>query len=180
MDAWLFQASKEIEDATLEMTAEQVRGAPTAKWNSAQILEHLARAFGGTAKMLEQRLASESIDPVPSPTPRQRLAVFVVCTIGYMPGGRTAPSMTAPTGLDGLTALRRIHENLERMDRALSEAERRWGRKVPIAVHPVLGPFKVDQWRRFHYVHTRHHMKQIRDRRLTAGIQSVPTSSLNV
>jgi hypothetical protein len=31
--------------------------------------------------------------------------------------------------------------------------------------HPILGPLTVDQWRKFHVVHTEHHVRQISQRR---------------
>ena len=31
-----------------------------------------------------------------------------------------------------------------------------------VAVHPWLGPLRVDQWRRFHVVHGFHHLAQLR------------------
>jgi hypothetical protein len=68
-----------------------------------------------------------------------------------------------PTGNDGPAALKQAMENLERMDAALALAEQRWGRGV-IATHFRLGPMSAEEWRKFHYVHCRHHLKQIRDR----------------
>jgi hypothetical protein len=50
------------------------------------------------------------------------------------------------------------------MDVALDEAELRFGPSVPLMDHPVLGPLTIDQWRTFHWVHTRHHARQIGDR----------------
>jgi hypothetical protein len=47
--------------------------------------------------------------------------------------------------------------------------------EVKIADHPVLGPLTLHQWSRFHYVHARHHMKQIatlRTRMATAKSQT--------
>ena len=36
---------------------------------------------------------------------------------------------------------------------------------IKVVDHPILGAFTVDQWLKFHLVHTRHHEKQIRARR---------------
>jgi hypothetical protein len=47
------------------------------------------------------------------------------------------------------------------MDQALAQCEERFGKKVKIADHPVLGPIPIAGWRKFHLLHTRHHMKQI-------------------
>jgi hypothetical protein len=64
----------------------------------------------------------------------------------------------------GLLTLQRIKENLERAGKALDESEKKWGSRAMIFTHPVLGPLTVSQWRKFHFVHTRHHMKQVRER----------------
>lgn len=168
MDAWLDRTRHEIETAVAGMTPRQLEIAPEGKWSSAQILEHLARAFGSTAKMLEIQMAQGKSPDRTSPNFRQRIANFVVIDLGHLPSGRTAPSMTTPTGNDGANAVSRILENLERMRVAIGEAERRWGTGKPIGTHPILGPLTVSQWRKFHFVHTRHHMKQVRERRMMA------------
>jgi hypothetical protein len=54
-----------------------------------------------------------------------------------------------------------IHKYLADMDEAISACESKIGGKIKIADHPVLGPLTATQWRKFHMVHTRHHMKQI-------------------
>jgi hypothetical protein len=38
----------------------------------------------------------------------------------------------------------------------------------------VLGPFSIEQWRKFHLVHGRHHVKQIRQRRAEGEIKRLP------
>jgi hypothetical protein len=30
--------------------------------------------------------------------------------------------------------------------------------------HPFIGPLTADQWRKFHWVHGRHHIRQMQDR----------------
>ena len=164
MSTWLANARQEIDMAVEGMKPEDFLRAPAGKWNTAQILEHLGRAFGSTAKMLELQLEAGAAPQIPSRTWKQRLAVFVVVTLGHLPRGYSAPPGTLPEGLDGLTAFMKLREALKRMDRALAEAESRWG-KGRIAVHPILGPLTAAQWRKFHFVHARHHMKQVRERR---------------
>jgi Protein of unknown function (DUF1569) len=69
-----------------------------------------------------------------------------------------------PTGIGGKEALQLIFSNLEKMDEALRTCEEQFGSKKKIADHPVLGPIPISGWRKFHLLHTRHHMKQIRER----------------
>jgi hypothetical protein len=54
-----------------------------------------------------------------------------------------------------------IAKELAAMDDFITRCETRFGRSTRILDHPVLGPLTARQWRRFHWVHARHHMKQI-------------------
>ena len=54
-----------------------------------------------------------------------------------------------------------LHDALVAMDSVLVDAEKRFGRTARILNHPVLGPLTAQQWRRFHQVHGRHHLKQV-------------------
>lgn len=175
MDAWLKQAREEIEDATAGICGEEWLRAPEGKWNCSHILEHLSMTFSGTARMLEKRLAAANPDPVPSPTLKQRIIHLLIFTRGEIPEGRTAPMGVRPKGIDGEEALRRILQYLGAMEEQIDAAEKRWGSSAYIALHPILGPLKADQWRRFHFIHTRHHMRQIKERRqaVNSGQQSV-------
>jgi hypothetical protein len=160
MDPQLQRTLQAIDAATRGMSGEQLAAHPEGKWSAAQILEHLAIAFGSTARGLEKCLVSGQPKVTP-PTLYQRGATLLVAGIGYFPPGRKAPEFTQPKGMDGETALRAIRENLVAMDGAITRCEERFGRGRKIANHPVLGPLNVPQWRKFHLVHTRHHMKQI-------------------
>lgn len=160
MDSTLQRARDAIEAATRGMNAEQLMQHPEGKWSAAGILEHLSITFGGTARLMRKCL--EGGKPLASaPTLKQRLAALVVTGLGYFPTGRPAPEFTQPKGLSGGAALQAIRDNLVAMDQALAECEQRFGTEVKIADHVVLGPLAIPQWRRFHWVHTRHHMKQI-------------------
>jgi hypothetical protein len=48
------------------------------------------------------------------------------------------------------------------MDRILTECEAKFGKHAKVLDHPILGPFSIAQWRKFHLVHGLHHVKQIR------------------
>jgi len=71
----------------------------------------------------------------------------------------------------GPVALKRALCNLERMDTALLEAEDRWG-KGPIAMHLIMGPLNAEQWRKFHYCHGHHHVRQMLKR---IGAKTTPS-----
>jgi hypothetical protein len=159
------EALAAIDSATAGMTEEQLTFHPEGKWSSAQILEHLSIAFGGTAKMLEKCL-KEGKPLGDFPNLKQRLFGLILLDLGYFPKGRTAPAGVTPKGqLGGMEALAQIRANLIQMDKALAECEQKISKDRCIANHPVLGPLRIDQWPKFHRVHTLHHMKQIRSLR---------------
>ena len=160
MDSTLQRVSEAIETATHGMSAEQLERHPEGKWPAAGILEHLSITFGGTARLMRKCL--EGGKPLgSSPSLKQSLAAWVVTGLGYFPTGRPAPEFARPKGLGGEAALQSIRANLTDMDQALAACEQRFGAQVKIADHVVLGPLTIPQWRRFHWIHTRHHMKQI-------------------
>lgn len=158
-----------IDQAVAGMPVGDMGWSPAGKWSAAQVLEHLAIAFGSTAKGLERALAQGK--PLPTTSSAfQRVARFLVVGLGYFPPGRKAPEMTVPKGLPPEEALRTSRENLEKMDEVLERCEKQFGLRLKIANHPVLGAFNVRQWRRFHRIHTEHHMKQIaRLKEMAAG-----------
>ena len=134
------------------------------KWSVAEVVEHLQRAYSGTAKGFERCLEKHA----PSATPRtmkQVMASLVIVTLGYFPPGRQAPKHVIPTGeLDLHAVLDAARRALERLDAAAIAARAEFG-GVKLVDHPRLGALTVDEWLKFHLVHTRHHEKHIRARR---------------
>ena len=159
MDRYLEQARVILDDAVKGMTDEQLAAARDEKWSAAQIIEHLSLAFGATAAGMERNVNAERLEIRPR-SMRDRVATFAVTGLSYIPTGRKAPEYTVPSGLPPQEALRKLHENLAAMDEAITRAEQKWGNRI-IGLHPVLGPLKPDQWRKFHLVHARHHARQI-------------------
>jgi len=164
MDTYITKAMRLIDDATAGLTPAQLENAPEGKWTAAQVLEHLARAFGTSAKAME--LALEKPQPtVRALTIKDRVGIFLVTGLGYFPEGRKAPAITVPgDNPRGPETVQRIKENLARCGKAIDACEAKWGSSNRILDHPVLGPLTPSQWRKFHFVHTRHHMKQVRER----------------
>jgi hypothetical protein len=156
--------TKQIRDAVANSTdglsEHQLRLHPEGKWDSAGILEHLALTFGTTARLFE-KILREGRPLATSPTLKHRAAQLCVLTFSYIPSGRKSPKRVEPTGISGREATELIFANLEKMDLAFAECERRFGEKVKIADHPVLGPICLSGWRKFHLLHARHHMKQV-------------------
>lgn len=169
MDSRLQKALTLIDQATDGMTDEQLSWHPEAKWSSANILEHLARAFSGTVKGAERTMQAGKLD-CRSCTPKERLFILAVVHMGFFPPGRKSPPMVEPRGIPPQQALRDIRANLAAVDSVLAKCEQQFG-TAKILVHPVLGPLTAREWRKFHFVHTRHHMKQIRTLRSRAGLE---------
>jgi hypothetical protein len=163
MDAWLDRLQKEIEEATVELRDSDWSRAPEQRWNSAQIMEHLGRTYGTTAKMLELSMGAGN-PPVRAAKVSELLKKLLVVNLGVLPSGANAPAMVTPKGDTGPVALAQALANLKRMDAALAAAEQLWGSMKPIAMHPILGPLNPREWRKFHYVHGHHHLVQIRKR----------------
>jgi DinB superfamily len=137
--------------------------APTGKWTSAQIVEHLAIGIDGSAQKFEERRDR----PPMTRRPRrliERIASLSILGLGWYPQGFKAPEATVPA---------------ERITRAAAEAHFRKGiarwevlardllsrRRVDLFVrHPRLGDLTMPEWIRFHVIHARHHASQIRER----------------
>lgn len=162
MHPLLQKALKEIESATKGMSETQLSYHPEGKWCAAEILEHLALAFELTSKGCDKALAAGK-DLGRQPTIKERLIHMIVLDWKQIPSGRKAPERTTPKGeMGGLEAVERIQRGLVTMDQKLAEARQKLGTAGRVLDHPVLGPLTNEQWCTFHYVHTKHHMKQVR------------------
>jgi len=140
-----------------------VRRDPT-RWSVVEIVEHLTRAYSGTAKGFE-RCMEQGKSLAGAPTLAQGVRQFVVIDLGYFPQGREAPKHILPTGtLDLPTVLDAVRRDLARLDEAAVRTRQALGTGKMLD-HPILGPMTIDQWLKFHVVHSRHHAKQIRARR---------------
>jgi hypothetical protein len=137
--------------------------APAGKWSAAQILEHLFLVFKmsnrGIAKCMEQGapLATRA-------TLKHRLATLLALDLGYMREGRKAPERATPRGMPPEEVQQALAPELQKMDSGLDDCERRFGARTKLMDHPFLGPLTADEWRKFHWVHGRHHARQIRER----------------
>jgi hypothetical protein len=160
MDSCLERLQDAIASATRGMTAEDLARHPEGKWSPAEVLEHLYLSYSGTVKGFERCLAAGK--PLArSPGLKDRLSAAVVLSAGYMPGGREAPANTRPRGLGAEKVVAEIGPQISAMDQLIAQCEARYGSRTMLLDHPVLGPLTGRQWRKFHWVHGRHHVKQI-------------------
>ena len=151
-------------DATKGCGAEvSVRRDP-GKWSVVEIVEHLTRAYSGTAKGFE-RCVEKNAPLATSATLKQRVQRFALINLGYFPEGRQAPKHIIPTGeLDLHAVIDAVRRDLARLDDAAIKTKQALG-PGKMLDHPILGALTVDQWLKFHVVHTEHHAKQISQRR---------------
>jgi hypothetical protein len=164
MNSHLQSCLEVILDATTGVTAEAAARRAGDRWSPVEIVEHLQKAYSGTAKGLERCL--EKGAPLATPaTFRQSLIAFMLIDLGYFPEGRQAPKHVVPTGAVALPdVIEGVRNDLARLDEAAGKARQMFG-SAKVLDHPILGALSVDQWLRFHLVHTKHHEKQIRARR---------------
>lgn len=151
---------RETERAMRAAQADALLRAPAEKWNSLQIIEHLFLSYTATTKGL-LRTMDEGQPERRKPDVRQRLRSLYVLKVGRFPAGVESPKQTTPRAALGDEPLRRFNDALVAMDATLADAEKRFGARTRVLDHPVLGPLTAQQWRRFHQVHGRHHLKQI-------------------
>lgn len=151
---------REVDQAVAGLDPQQLAWHPEGKWSAAAILEHLSLTYSGTAKNLQRSLQAGG-PRAARPTFRQRVITFVLTGLRYMPHGRQAPAGVVPQGASPQTVLPELRRALAAADDAISRCEAQFGSPSRIATHPILGPLTARQWRLFHLVHARHHLKQI-------------------
>jgi len=156
--------SQELVGFTAE-TLEMHPGSDANRWNARQIVEHLVLTYRSSGSVLQQRLDKGRPTQARS-TIKQRVPQVVLLGLGFMASGRAAPVGVKPgaapdSSLDGPALAELFQSELQRMDELLDQCEARFG-KQQMATHQILGPLSAKQWRRFHVVHARHHLKQIK------------------
>ena len=162
MTTHIDRLSKELETVLQGVTARMAE-APAQKWSAAQILEHLYLSYRGTAKGLSKCL--EQGKPLATRSnAKQRMATVLLLTLNYFPPGRKSPERATPRGIPAAEVRKAIFAEMQTMATKLDECERQFGASTKILDHPILGPLTAEQWRKFHWVHGRHHAKQIRER----------------
>ena len=154
---------RETERTTRGASADAMLRAPEGKWNSLQILEHLFLSYTATTKGLLRTMQSGQIERLDR-TLSHRVRSLYVLGIGKFPPGVESPKQTTPKSSLGSEPLRQFNDALVAMDASLNDAEKRFGSKTRVLVHPILGPLTVQEWRRFHQVHGRHHLQQVQSR----------------
>jgi hypothetical protein len=160
LEAELAAALRALDASQCQLTPVQHPG----KWSIQQIVEHLVMSYRSTIELLDGRI--EKKRPTQAKlSVRQHLGQLFLVGLGFFPAGIDAPAAVRPTLpdvlLDGASLIRRIHDALTDFESRIETARTLFG-DGPFASHMILGPLSADQWTRFHLVHGRHHIKQIR------------------
>ena len=160
MDSRLEELKQALESSVKGLSGEQLSWHPHAKWCAAEVLEHLYLTYTGTIKGFAKVL--EAGKPlVTRASMKQRVRTLVVVVFQLMPEGRQAPANTRPRGLPAEKVRSEVGAKIAEMDAIMAQCEARFGRRRPLLDHPILGPLTARQWRTFHLVHGRHHVKQL-------------------
>jgi len=134
-------------------------------WSAQQVIEHLVLGYRVTSAALESRLNKGRLSRHRKKrTWLQWLLQLMILTFGSWPKGLPAPEETTPDSfgvLNGRKLTDLLRKEIGVMDSLLDQCRRKFGMER-IATHPLLGPLRVDQWRRYHVVHGYHHLEQLR------------------
>jgi len=160
MDIRLDKLKQSLESAVEGMSTEQLSWHPPGKWCAAEVLEHLYLTYTGTIKGFE-RVMTRGKPLASRASVAHRVRTWVAVGLGQMPAGRKAPAVAQPKGLPAEKVRNEIGAKIVAMDAIIAECEARFGRRVRLLDHPILGPLTAPQWRKLHLVHGRHHQKQL-------------------
>src|ERR1700691_2207275 len=154
MDSGLEKLKEALESAVEGVSSEQLSWHSPGKWCALEVLEHLYLTYTGTIKGFERVMTSGK--PLASrPSLAHRVLTFVVVGLGHMPSGRKAPAVAEPKGLPAEKVRNEIGAKIVSMDAIIAQLESRFGRRVNVLDHPMLGPLTAPQWRKLHLVHGR-------------------------
>ncbi|HEY8714459.1 MAG TPA: DinB family protein [Candidatus Acidoferrum sp.] len=160
MDVRLERLRRLLESAIAGMSPEVLLWHPPGKWCAAEVLEHLYLTYTGTTKGFE-RIMSAGRPLASSASIAHRLKALLVIGVGFLPRGRKAPAIAFPRGMPAEQVCAEFAARMVAMDAVIGECEARFGSRLKVLDHPILGPLTAQQWRKFHAVHGMHHHKQL-------------------
>jgi hypothetical protein len=135
---------------------------PPGKWTIAQIVAHLALGVDTSSSVLAKR--ADKTGMARRSTPGQAILRHLILGFGAFPPGRQAPEATRPPERpESQTAAAQYRMGVERFATLVET----WPEKRQLEIfvrHPVLGDLNLPEWVRFHFVHARHHLRQIQSR----------------
>jgi Protein of unknown function (DUF1569) len=150
-------------------------------WSVQQIVEHLVLSMDGTRAILQERLTKGRPGRHVRRSRTEWALQLMILSAGHMPRGVGAPRETTPkeslpsTGVREL--VQRLEAAIELLDATLDESRHRFGMER-VGRHFLLGPLRIDQWRRYHVLHLRHHHTQICELRETLSVEVLRTPEM--
>src|SRR5260221_11431682 len=160
MSEYIPRLQEAIASSIRNLGREEMLRQREGKWSIVQVLEHLYLTYTGTVKGCERALAAQN--PLATrQTAEQRLKTLFVVTLGYYPRGIQAPAQVRPKGIPVEQVISDIAGQITAMDELLAPCEQQFGKHNKLFNHPVLGALTGEQWRKFHWIHGRHHVQQI-------------------
>lgn len=159
-------------------SAQRTPGGMAHRWSSQQIVEHLVLSCRATRDELEARLQKGRVTRHQKRTKVQWTLQMMILTFGYFPAGTPAFDETLPMAgrfppMQGRQLANLLREEFNAMDTVFDSCRRKFGMER-VAVHPLLGPLRVDQWRRFHVVHGTLHLEQLQHLNPRSAPQLIP------
>jgi hypothetical protein len=143
-------------------------------WTVQQVVEHLVLSMDQTRATLQERLAKGRPGHNLHRSRTEWALQLMILSAGHMPKGVGAPRETTPAANMEGTGVRELTERLERsielLDATMDECRQRFDMER-VGRHFLLGPLRIDQWRRYHVLHLRHHVKQIAEMRETLSTE---------
>jgi hypothetical protein len=170
MHAVLERVVSQISSEVLSLDAETAQLHPNDlayKWSAQQVVEHLVLGYRLTSSALEKRLHKGRSSRNQKRTHLQWSLQLMILSFGKLPQGVPALEETTPVAgsfaaMDGQQLGNLMRREVDAMDTIFDRCREKFGMER-VAVHPFLGPLRIDQWRRFHVVHGLHHLVQLRD-----------------
>lgn len=145
-------------------------------WSVHQIVEHLALSMEQTRVMLEERLAKGRPGHNLGRARIEWALQLMILSLGHMPRGVGATHETTPTSNLPTVGTRELIERLEKaiesLDASFDRCRHQFGMER-VGRHFLLGPLRIDQWRRYHVLHLRHHVRQMREVRESLSVEVV-------
>jgi Protein of unknown function (DUF1569) len=135
-------------------------------WSVHQIVEHLALSMDQTRTMLQERLAKGRPGRNLGRARTEWALQLMILSLGHMPRGVGATHETTPkpnlASLGTRELTDRLEIAIESLDATFDRCRQQFGMER-VGRHFLLGPMRIDQWRRYHVLHMRHHVKQMRE-----------------
>jgi hypothetical protein len=151
--------------ATVTLAEAQVSAnSELRRWSGQEVVEHLILSIQKSKEELQRRLKSKN-SPFYSCTFIQWVIKFQLLWFGSMPRGIPATHSLSPHRIvaqDGPALAARLLSEAEELSKALAECRIAFGVR-PCGNHPIYGPLRVEEWRRYHAVHCRHHLQQFKE-----------------